>query len=641
MKGGFKKWFAEFLEGSAIVRALGKVSNWIYTNLGSGVYSFIFGSYDTICETFDDSAVGNDQFKPRGKVSTFISRRIESSFIINKIAALMYYLSRLSMRVVGVFLISSGLFTLAAQSMVYILTESKSVLLSVAMALLMMLLGALMLLSNKAFCIAVSESKLFGGFARSFCGFKERSFKLSGAATGKKNFAFIYGLVFGVASAFVNPLILLAIIVGICGAYIVLLNAECGYNFMIFLLPFLIILPHPSILLAGIVLFTFFSYIVKLIRGKKYFKTELMDVLVVCFMLVMMLGGIISYGGSQSVQAATIYTTLILGYFLTVGLVNSKETLKRTVTILGVSLLAVSAIGLYQNFTGNVSAEWIDTEMFDAIEGRVVSTFENPNMLGEYLILLLPMIAGITLGEKKTFKKGSRLVCFAIGAVCLVYTWARGAWLGFLFAAVLFMLIWNRKAMGLIVAGVAALPFAIPFLPESIVSRFASIGDLSDTSTNYRVYIWRGSVNLASDYALTGIGVGREAFSKLYPYYSFAGIETAPHAHNLFLQLFIEVGIFGFAIFCAVLICMLQSGFSLAKCGQDKEIRLIGCGALCGVLAALLQGMTDYIWYNYRVFFIFWIVIGIASAARRIDFASRMKKAVYLNSGDDYAELTI
>ena len=55
-------------------------------------------------------------------------------------------------------------------------------------------------------------------------------------------------------------------------------------------------------------------------------------------------------------------------------------------------------------------------------------------------------------------------------------------------------------------------------------------------------------------------------------------------------------------------------------------MRLVGCGAMCGVLAALLQGMTDYVWYNYRVFFIFWIVFGICAAARRIDAATRRQK---------------
>ena len=121
--------------------------------------------------------------------------------------------------------------------------------------------------------------------------------------------------------------------------------------------------------------------------------------------------------------------------------------------------------------------------------------------------------------------------------------------------------------------------------------------------------------------------MGESAFDRIYPYYSFAGIEKAPHAHNLFLQLFIEVGIFGFIVFLALLICLFQNGFSLAKHGADKEVRLIGCGALCGILAALVQGMTDYVWYNYRVFFVFWLVIGIVAAARRIDYSLRGKYA--------------
>ncbi|MBQ6893052.1 MAG: hypothetical protein IJN48_02500, partial [Clostridia bacterium] len=120
---------------------------------------------------------------------------------------------------------------------------------------------------------------------------------------------------------------------------------------------------------------------------------------------------------------------------------------------------------------------------------------------------------------------------------------------------------------------------------------------------------------------------------------SFAGAETASHAHNLFLQLFIEVGVFGFVTFVAVIICLFQAGFTLAKIGDDKEIRIIGCGALCGIIAALLHGMTDYIWCDYRVFFVFWIVIGVVSAARRIDYAMRSKKVVVSN--DYVADLTL
>ena len=638
MKGGFNKWLSDFLGGSAIIRGLSKLAGGIYKRVGSGVYGFVFGSYDTVCETYDESLIGKEQEKKRGRISRFISKNIEKSIYINAISAMMQYLSRLSLRVIAIFLMSAGFYTFLAQTLLYLVGDEINVA-NAVLAGAMILLGIPLMFSGKALCRAVADSFFIGSIARGFLVLKERSFKYDGEPTGKKGIAFILGLPFGMLSLFVDPILLVVLAAGIIGAYLMVVNVEFGYNLVIFLLPFLVILPHPTIILAGLVIVVFLCFVIKLIMGKKYFKFELMDIFVACFMCVMMLGGIISYGGGQSIQAASIYTALMLGYFLTVGLVNSKESLKRSVKIIFTSLFFVSLVGLYQNFTGNVSAEWIDTDMFDAIEGRVVSTFENPNMLGEYLILILPMIVAAMFGEKGWHKKAAYTVCFAVGAMCLIYTWARGAWLGFMFAAVLFMLMWNRKAMGLIIAGIVAIPFSIPFLPESIVSRFTSIGDLSDTSTNYRVFIWRGSMNLASDYALTGIGVGEQAFGRVYPYYSFAGIETAPHAHNLFLQTFIEMGIFGFIVFLAVLICMLQVGFSLAKNGDDKEIRLIGCGALAGVLAALLQGMTDYIWYNYRVFFIFWIVIGIVSAAQRVDRTMRAKKSVTL---DDYAaELTV
>ncbi|MBQ4598891.1 MAG: O-antigen ligase family protein [Clostridia bacterium] len=625
MKSGFGKWLSGFLEGSAILRGLDKLGSLLYKKLGQGAYSFAFGSYDTMCETFEDSAVGSKQKKKRGAVSRFLASNMEESVYVTAIGSMMRYLSRLSMRVIGVFLMSSGFYSLLAQLILYLLAPSDQTLLYGAISVAIILLSIPFLFSKRALCSVVYDSAVFGRIARDFCGFRERSFQVEGKPTGRKNAAFILGLPFGILSCFVNPALMLILMIGLIFAYIVLLNPECGYLLILFILPFLVVLPHPSILLALLTVYTFGCFVIKVILGKRSCKFELLDALVICFMAVMLLGGLISYGGMQSIKAASIYVVLMLGYFLTVGLVNTKEMLKKSATVLCVSLLLVSAYGLYQNFTGNISAEWIDTEMFESIGGRVVSTFENPNMLGLYLILLLPLLAAEMIGEKNWWKKPRYILSFAAGAACLIYTWARGAWLGFLFAAVVFLLMWNKRTMGLLLAGVLALPMLIPYLPASIVSRFSSIGDLTDTSTNYRVYIWRGSTKMAADYALTGIGIGEEAFNRIYPYYSFAGIEKAPHAHNLFLQLFIEVGIFGFIIFLALLICLFQCGFSLAKHGADKEVRLIGCGALCGVLAALVQGMTDYVWYNYRVFFVFWLVIGLVAAARRIDYAARQK----------------
>ncbi len=639
MKTGFGQWFRELVSGSAICRTFDRIGSFLYRKLGRGLYSFLFGSYDDICEVFDTSAFSSAVCGRRSRIRHYLASSMEDSVYVTAIASMMRYLSRLSLRVIGVFLLSSGFYSLLAQFILYLVYQDRKSFVFGIISAAMILIGLPFLFSKQPLCAAVKKSSILGGLFIDFFGFPERMFAMPEKATGRKNIAFILGLPFGILSCFVNPAVLLLGMVGLILAYLVLLNPECGFYMILMGLPFFVIVGRPTILLALLTGYVMFCFLIKLMLGKRYFRFELLDFLVACFMAVMLFGGIVTYGGTLSLRSALIYTVLILGYFLSVGLLNSKNNLKRAVRALCLSLFLVGLYGLYQNFTGNISTEWIDTDMFDSIGGRVVSTFENPNMLGQYFILLLPILAAAAISERSLTAKSSSMVAFAVGAVCLIYTWARGAWLGFLFAAVIFLLMWSRKSMAFLVTGICALPFLIPYLPESILARFSSIGDLTDTSTNYRVYIWRGSMNLASDYAWTGIGVGESAFDRIYPYYSFAGIEKAPHAHNLFLQLFIEVGIPGFLIFMALLVCFFQSGFSLAKCGEDKGVRLIGCGAVCGILAALVQGMADYIWYNYRVFFVFWVVVGIASATRRIDAEKRKRKGSAMS--ENAADITI
>ena len=67
------------------------------------------------------------------------------------------------------------------------------------------------------------------------------------------------------------------------------------------------------------------------------------------------------------------------------------------------SSLLVSLIGVLQYVTGSADSLWQDTTMFSDISGRVVSTFANPNVLAEYLILMLPFAGAMLItSENKT-----------------------------------------------------------------------------------------------------------------------------------------------------------------------------------------------------------------------------------------------
>ncbi len=54
--------------------------------------------------------------------------------------------------------------------------------------------------------------------------------------------------------------------------------------------------------------------------------------------------------------------------------------------------VAVSMYGVYQYFfyAPDNTNGWIDSDMFYSISKRVYSTLENPNVLAEYLLLVIP-----------------------------------------------------------------------------------------------------------------------------------------------------------------------------------------------------------------------------------------------------------
>jgi O-antigen ligase len=95
---------------------------------------------------------------------------------------------------------------------------------------------------------------------------------------------------------------------------------------------------------------------------------------------------------------------------------------------------------------------------------------------------------------------------------------------------------------------------------------------------------------------------------------------VAPHSHNLYLQVFLEMGITGFFTFLLVMVCFINSCLRGIKRAPWAE-RLLIVAILSGVLGFMLQGAFDYVWYNYRVFLLFFMTLGlgctVCSAAER------------------------
>ena len=119
---------------------------------------------------------------------------------------------------------------------------------------------------------------------------------------------------------------------------------------------------------------------------------------------------------------------------------------------------------------------------------------------------------------------------------------------------------------------------------------------------------------MLKDYWLCGIGLGTDAFNMIYPHYAYASI-VAPHSHNLYLQLVVENGIIGLVAFLVIMIAYFRTVISTIIRQQRNLCKAIITALAAGLLGYLVQGLFDNVWYNYRVFYMFFAMLGLTMAA--------------------------
>ncbi len=607
------------IKNSAIISGLDRLCIKVYDLLCTGAFANLFGA-----------GGAEDPRKERAnntKKSSFISRtcekvsaKIETSRIVNIVNNTASAVTGIRCRVMGTYLFAFAAFTavVAVLSMI-VKGNVASFYACISSCITAAIIAAAAIpfsLSKGTLSDIIADSKIIG-FVVKLLGFSTGKL-WSEEVRGRHLIAFVLGMISGLLSAVIDPVLIFALIVVVAFIYIVLAVPEFGVVSIAFLMPFL-----PTMVLAGLAIFVCIAFAIKLIRGKRVLDFGLLDFFVALFAVMTGFAGIVSMS-SGSIMPALLFVCLISGYFMVSCCIRSAEWIYRIILSTVTSAMIVSLYGIVQYAFGTFGANaWLDSDLFEGIAGRAVATLENPNMLGEYLVLILPMALALLLVKDGGNKKYS-FMCTATMAMCLLLTWSRGAWLGFMFAVVVFLLIWSKRSMWIFAAGILSLPILPFILPDSIINRFTSIGNMADSSTSYRVSIWRGAVHMLRDNLFGGIGVGESAWYEVYPDYTLPGIEAAPHSHNLFIQIALEQGIFGLIVFLIILFLLIRISFNLfarmvKKSDSITEVyryntRLMIAGPLCGLAGVLLQGLTDYSWYNYRVYLIFWLVLGLIPA---------------------------
>lgn len=262
---------------------------------------------------------------------------------------------------------------------------------------------------------------------------------------------------------------------------------------------------------------------------------------------------------------------------------------------------------------------------------RAFSLFSDPHMFSFYLGLILPLLI-ILPGNSQNNKRLARLGKIYVsgkrrpifyGLYCLLFiglilTFTRGAYLAMVAAfLVLSWLLWrylDRKTTALLLC-LSLLIFIIPKTPIS--SRFYSAFDLKEGSNIGRLEMWQKASQLGLKYPWLGLGLGNYSLN-INPNFGYHNPATA---HNLYLDIFSEMGVFALAIWLILVFGTIGKLFKIARdaVNIDAKHRQMAMGLIGSLTYLSVHSFFETAIYHPVVLSVLMVVLGLSSIIIKYD----------------------
>lgn len=271
----------------------------------------------------------------------------------------------------------------------------------------------------------------------------------------------------------------------------------------------------------------------------------------------------------------------------------------RFVTILSLLYIVITAaIGL-EIFWGMKFYRFVN-DVPDAQPVSIVMMNRSVVVATAFLLpfLLLLRLSDLTSLRKKIF--GSAMI-LALG-FCLLQTQSQSAQL-FIILSVLFAAFFPMRlratwiALG---AGVCVLAFAAPWIAQFMFSAMPTSpevlqnGVMRAASIMPRMQLWDFIAREALENPLYGQGIEATRFLKSDQWMEYLMADNMLHPHNAVLQLWVEFGVIGVTLGCALFVTVLMRIWHL-----PLPARRVGLGTLIATLAVLSSGYG--LWQSWQI----------------------------------------
>jgi putative inorganic carbon (HCO3(-)) transporter len=218
----------------------------------------------------------------------------------------------------------------------------------------------------------------------------------------------------------------------------------------------------------------------------------------------------------------------------------------------------------------------------------VAGTFGNRNVLGGYMALLLPLMAGRMLCEKNRFRLAWYALTIAIG---LLVTLSGGAAIAIIIGLMFVTMLSGRLAfIGLMAALLLGMFLIVPHLPRDNALLLRESIQLFDDDANVsrRYTEWEAAANMIEAHPLSGVGAGnyQENIGMHYGILPDPIGPTEPDTQNLYMVTTASAGL--------IALIALLGLFCQAAVSALRKYASAGSGMIQGLHAGLLGSIIAF-----------------------------------------------
>ena len=313
---------------------------------------------------------------------------------------------------------------------------------------------------------------------------------------------------------------------------------------------------------------------------------------------------------------------LIGGCLAVFVLVRDGQEVEKLLTITVCVAGAVAAYSIVQHFTGVDLAKTLvgkesnlDPFWFGRQEGYRVKGL-HPSGITYAHNLLFPLCVVTAWGLAPRLSKMRRfslVLGWVLMLFALFFSLTRGVWIAYGLLLLLCGLIRGRRALLGALGG--ALVCGLIFLSAGEGVRERGLSAFDFQANIGRSQIWLANLDMIKERPLTGWGFGnykqfREPFYQRYP-----KADTNAHAHNNFLQTWVDAGLLGLATFLFLIGSILAVGWRAYARQATEPAKSLALGSWLGMLGFLIGGLTQYNWGDAEVSIVWWALVGLMMRA--------------------------